>query len=152
MKKYILPFILAAIILCFTASAYASFQDVPQGASYSDALSRVTALGIMGGVGDNLFQPDSVLTREQFAKSIVVAAGLNDTAGTLKGSTIFADIDPSRWSNGFINAALNNGFITGMPDGTFHPTDSITFAQACTVLVKALGYTDQDVPGMWPKN
>ena len=152
MKKYILPFILAAIILCFTASAYASFQDVPQGASYSDALGRVTSLGIMSGVGNNLFQPDSVLTREQFSKIIIVSAGLQDSANSLKGSTIFPDIDPTRWSNGFINAALNNGFVAGMPDGTFHPAESVTFAQACTVLVKALGYTDQDVPGLWPRN
>ncbi|MCX7746785.1 MAG: S-layer homology domain-containing protein [Clostridia bacterium] len=152
MKKYI-SILIIVLVLSFTASVYAAeFKDVPRDAIYKDALNRVTALNIMGGVGNGLYKPNSLITREQFAKVIVVAAGLQDTALSLKGASIFPDVNPKNWSNGYIQAALNNGFIIGMPDGKFKPAGQITFAQACTVMVRALGYTDQDVPGIWPGN
>lgn len=152
MKKYI-AIILALMLLCITTGAYASgFSDVPANAVYADALNRVSSLGIVSGDGNGQFRPDGLLTRDQFAKLIVVTSGLQSMADTMKGATIFPDVVSNGWSSGYINAAVNKGFITGMPDGTFHPGDSVTFAQACTVMIRALGYTDQDIQGLWPRN
>jgi hypothetical protein len=152
MRK-ILPIILSIVLILATVTnSYAGFPDVPTDASYLNALDRLSVLGIMGGNDKGMFMPDDMLTREQFAKIIVVASGLESDANALKGSTVFADIPLNAWSSGYINVALNKGFITGMPDGKFHPDDKVTFAQACTVLVKALGYMDQDLKGYWPNN
>ncbi|HEY9059798.1 MAG TPA: S-layer homology domain-containing protein [Pseudobacteroides sp.] len=143
------------IILIFMATstvAFAEFSDVKSDASYYDAISRLSVFGIMNGDNFNKFNPDSMLTREQFAKIIVVTAGLGDDANSLKGSTVFPDIPNNSWASGYINVALSKGFITGMPDGKFHPYDKVTFAQTCTVLVRVLGYTDQDLKGFWPDN
>lgn len=139
------------ITLTSTNLAYA-FTDIPSDASYIDALNRLTALGIISSNDTGKFNPDSLLTREQFSKMMVVASGLEDSVAALKGTTIFSDVKANTMSSGYINVALNKGFITGMSDGKFHPNDKMTFAQICTVLVKALGYTDQDVPGQWPNN
>jgi hypothetical protein len=141
----IMAFILAT-------NSFAQFSDVPENASYDEALNRLSVLGIMGGNDKGQFMPDEMLTREQFAKVIVVASGLEDDAKALKGTTVFADISYNAWSSGYINMALSKGFITGMPDGKFHPNEKVTFAQACTVLVKALGYNDTDLKGYWPNN
>ncbi len=143
---------LIMVLATMTSYSYAQFSDVPENAAYIDAINRLSVLGIMNGAADNLFKPDDMLTREQFAKIIVVASGLESDAAALKGTTVFPDISYNAWSSGYINEALNNGFITGMPDGKFHPGDKVTFAQACTVLVKALGYTDQELQGYWPNN
>jgi len=151
MKKTI-AFILMVMIILVSTASFAEFNDVPQNASYKEALDRLQSLGIIQGNDKNMFNPDDFVTREQFAKMIVVAAGLEDTAATLKGSTVFPDISSNRWSTGYINTAVDKGYITGAPDGKFHPEDYITFAQACTIFVKALGYTDQDVTGLWPRN
>lgn len=144
--------ILAALMLitCIPINASAYFSDVPDNAAYADALSRLTSLGIIAG--QEKFNPDDLLTREQFAKIIVVAAGLENKAESMKGSTIFPDIAANAWSSGYINAAVKEGYITGWSDGKFHPSQAITYAQICTILVKALGYTDQDVQGTWPGN
>ncbi|MCR4434558.1 MAG: S-layer homology domain-containing protein [Clostridiales bacterium] len=152
MKKYISLALIAAI-LCIATGAYAGgFTDVPGNAVYADALERLSSLGIVSGDGSGQFRPDEIITREQFAKGMVIASGLETVADSMKGSTIFPDVELNGWSSGYINAALNKGLISGMPDGKFHPGESITFAQACTVLVRALGYTDDDVQGLWPKN
>jgi hypothetical protein len=140
------------VIMATSTVAFAEFSDVKGDASYYEAVNRLSVFGIMNGDNFNKFNPDSMLTREQFAKIIVVTAGLGDDANALKGSTVFPDIPNNSWSSGYINVALSKGFITGMPDGKFHPADKVTFAQACTVLVRVLGYTDQDMKGFWPDN
>lgn len=155
MKKLLMKYI-SVILVSFTlvtstpinASAY--FSDVPINAVYADALNRLTSLGIIAE--QEKFNPDSLLSREQFAKMIVVAAGLENTAESMKGTTIFPDIAANAWSSGYINVAVNKGYITGWSDGKFHPTQAVTFAQISTILVRALGYTNQDVTGNWPNN
>ena len=128
----------------------ADFPDVSENADYLDALQRLASLGII--TGGESFNPDGLLTREQFAKMIISATGLETAADTAKGATIFPDIASNRWSSGYINVAVNKGYITGWYDGKFHPAEAVTYAQICTTLVKALGYTDQDVPGSPPDN
>ncbi len=144
--------ILVFVIISGTAGVFAEFSDVPVDAAYAQSVNRLAGLGIMSSNEDGTFKPDSMVTREEFAKMIAVAAGLEDTANTLKGTSMFPDVDGDRWSCGYINAAVNNNLMTGGTDGKFHPEDGVTFAQADTVLVRALGYADQDVPGLWPKN
>jgi len=152
MRKTLTLILSLIFILSAVTNSYAAFTDVPSDASYLNALERLSVLGIMGGTDKGTFNPDGMLTREQFAKVIVVASGLESDAAALRGSTVFADIPLNAWSSGYINEALNKGFITGMPDGKFHPGEKVTFAQACTVLVRALGYTDDDLKGYWPNN
>ena len=72
--------------------------------------------------------------------------------GCNHGTSIFPDVKETAWSSGYINEAIDKGYITGMTDGRFHPADYISYAQICTILVKALGYTDQDITGQWPQN
>jgi len=133
---------------------YNWYTDVPTDASYAAALSQLTSIGIFSGNGKGYFQPNGYLTREQFAKVAVLAANLADTVADLKGSTPFPDINSQRWSSGYINVAVANHYILGMLDHKFHPADNVTFAQACTVFVRMLGYTDQDLAssGLWPDN
>jgi hypothetical protein len=40
----------------------------------------------------------------------------------------------------------------GFPDGTFRPDESVTFAQAVTILMRMLGYRDADVGMNWPRS
>ena len=150
--KRFIALLLATLIMCMSGATLARYSDVPADAGYRDALERLSSLGIMSGYDDGSFKPDNYITREQFAKIIITAAGLEDAANTMKGSTVFPDVNSQGWSSGYINAALDKGYITGMADGKFHPVESVTFAQVCTILVRALGYSDQDIPGLWPKN
>ncbi len=147
----------AAISPTYTASASfapsdpsAVFTDVPENAVYTNALERLTSFGIIAPAKS--FKPDSSLTREQFAKMIIVAAGLESSAATMQGPAGFPDVPANAWSSGFINAAVEEGYITGWSDGKFYPARAITYGQICTILVRALGYTEMDLSGSWPYN
>lgn len=151
MKK-LLALVLVLTILSLSGTAFAAYKDVPSSTAYYNAVERVTSLGLMDNSGSGTFKPNDATSREQFAKLIVIAAGLSDTADSMKGSTVFSDIPADGEYNGYINMCLSKGFIAGLADGKFHPKDAITFSQAVTAMIRVLGYTDTDIPGTWPKN
>ena len=132
--------------------SFAQFNDISNSADYTQAVSRISSLGIMKGYNDGSFKPDALITREQFATVIVNATAIDNDSIKQKTETVFPDISSERWSSGFINQALKMGYIKGMLDGLFHPEDSITYAQACTITVRALNYQDDDLVGLWPNN
>ena len=128
------------------------FSDVKKEAKYYEDVARLWALGIITGNEAGRFKPDDMLTREQFAILMVRASGLEEKANLLKGSTGFPDIPSTRYSTGYINMAVSQGFLGAMPDGKFNPEQNITYAQVLTVLLRSLGYKNEDLTGVWPIN
>ncbi len=151
-KRFISIFLMVIMILTLSTSTFAEFADVPSTEVYASALDRLEKLGIMAGDENGMFNPNSLLTREGFAKIIITASNLEKTAKALIGATVFTDIPVNYWSTGYINAAVDRGYITGRPDGTFNPSGNISFLEICTGIVKALGYSEQDLSGSWPFN
>ncbi len=129
-----------------------SFPDVSSNISLKQSVEKLALLGIINGGTDGLFHPDSLVTREQFAKMIVSAANLATAANIATNSTTFADVPSARWSSGYIRTAASNGMLNGYPDGLFHPTSKITYAQAMTIMIRMLGYEESDLAGTWPQN
>jgi len=117
-----------------------------------DAVMRLAAFGIVNGMEDGKYHPDEKVTREQFARLLVTALGMESAAKAGAGHVSFKDVAPSRWSAGYISVAAGQGLIKGYPDGTFKPEKEVSYAEAITMLVRALGYKDEFLPGKWPGN
>ncbi|MCG8501699.1 MAG: S-layer homology domain-containing protein, partial [Firmicutes bacterium] len=115
------------------------------------AVERLNALGIIDGMDDGKYHPEAPVTREQLAKILVVTLGLEDSLPT-QAETSFKDVDADRWSAGYISAAAAQGLIKGYPDGRFQPEKKVSYAEALTMLIRCLGYADQDLQGPWPEN
>ena len=65
--------------------------------------------------------------------------------------TIFPDVKLSHWAAAYINmAAKGKDIISGYADGRFHPDRTVTVGQAVTILMRMLGYKDEDIGGIWP--
>ena len=158
MKKRILTLFLA---VCMAVSLLA----VPAGAAdaktvtFSDVGDRTTAmaveslrlLGVLDGYSDGTFRPGTVLTRAQFCKMAVYAMNGSDELGRYRTVTVFPDVKPSHWAAAYINmAAKGENIIAGYADGLFHPDRTVTVGQAVTILLRMLGYKDEDVGGVWP--
>jgi hypothetical protein len=116
------------------------------------AVERLAAFGIVAGKDDGKYHPEEELTREQFAKLVVEALGLGKAAEAAKGSSQFEDVEADRWSAGYISVAAGQGIIKGTGDGKFNPEAPVTYPQAVTMLVRALGYKDEFLSGVWPSN
>lgn len=127
---------------------------------YSLALTRLQGLGI---IDSSVTDSNKIVTRGEFIKSIVIAEGLSNTAKNSKGTTIFPDIDPNSELSGYINAGLNlgtkqginQGVVYGTPNGTFQADKAVSYGEACTMIVRLLGYKDSDEELQrvsWPNN
>jgi hypothetical protein len=155
MKKILSLVLVFAMLLGSFSFAFAA--DTKLTADVEDkavkkAVERLSAFEIVNGMEDGKYHPELDVTREQFAKLVIEATGLGSAAKAAVGSTKFADVDAARWSAGYINVAAGQGIVKGMPDGTFRPTAKVTYAEAVTMLVRALGYQDGFLEGNWPGN
>ncbi|MDD4496303.1 MAG: S-layer homology domain-containing protein, partial [Eubacteriales bacterium] len=92
---------------------------------------------IVNGVGKGNYNPDSDITRAEFAVIICRALGLKEKAYT--GS--FKDIKASDWYSDYIEIAASYGIITGYADHTFRPNDKITREQTMAMIHRAMKIT-----------
>ncbi|MCR4397353.1 MAG: S-layer homology domain-containing protein [Firmicutes bacterium] len=98
---------------------------------------KLVSLGVAGGYPDGTFRPEETITREQFAKMVVVAAGIQAEAVPELG---FADAgEVAEWAKGYVAAAVKAGIIKGLDGNRFGPGEAVTRAQVATMLVRALG-------------
>ena len=148
MIKRIFLLALCIAVMMGTVS-FASFTDVDESSKYGKAISALSEAGILSGYGNGEFGSKDHLTRAQFAKIITVLSGYEDAAKT-KNAEVFNDVPSSHWAVGFINVASSLGLITGYPNGSFGADEKITYAQALTILVRTLGYTEAEVGTNWP--
>ena len=156
MKKRILTWLLAVSML-------ASLLTVPAGAAnatrFSDVADNYTAtaietlrlMGVLDGYSDGTFRPNAALTRAQFCKMAVYAMDGSEELGRYSTVTIFPDVKPSFWASSYINMAAKKSIIAGFADGKFKPNQTVTAGQAVTILMRGLGYKDENMGGVWPQ-
>lgn len=92
--------------------------------------------GIIAGLPGNVFDPEGSLTREQFAKIIVLAAGKSVESPAVP---TFTDVPADRWSFGYVEAAAKAGYIKGVGANKFDPAANITREQIAAIFIRALG-------------
>jgi hypothetical protein len=115
-----------------------AFDDVKSGQWYSGAIAWASANGIVGGVGDNRFAPDSDVTREQTATILYNYAKYKklNTAETasLVGYSDAAGV--SAWAADAVAWANAAGILigTGTTPETLAPQSGATRAQAAAFL------------------
>lgn len=81
----------------------------------------------------------------------VYAINGSSELGMYRTVTVFPDVKPSHWASAYINmAAKGKQIISGYPDGKFYPERKVTVGQAATILLRILGYKDENVGGVWP--
>lgn len=70
--------------------------------------------------------------------------------------TIFPDVKHSHWAAPYINAAVRHpemkekSIIRGYADGSFGPNKIVSYGEVCTMLLRMLGYKEEDVGPFWP--
>jgi hypothetical protein len=68
--------LLAVVLVLLVVSPALAFPDVPVTHPYYQAITDLTARGIIGGYDDGTFGPGDPASRQQFAKMIVLNHGV----------------------------------------------------------------------------
>jgi hypothetical protein len=94
----------------------------------------MAAKGLLSGMIENQFQPDALITRAQYAALVQKVFALTSR----RAPVTFSDVAENNWAKGAINQAVQGGFLSGYPDGTFRPGASITRMEVLLSLASGL--------------
>lgn len=115
------------------------------------ALETIRALGIMAGDDSGSLNLSAPVTRAQFVTMMTAASPYKGTVGEGSGVSLFKDVKSGYWGGGYIKLAVEQGWMSGYVDGTFRPDSQITLEEACTALLKLLGYDSASLAGSYPE-
>ena len=113
-----------------------AFTDVTSGHWAVDAITWAAQNDIVAGIGGGLYDPDTDVTREQFAQMLYNYAQYKGYDLTANGDlTQFPDDSSiSFWAETALGWANGNGLINGHENGTIDPQGSAIRAQAASIL------------------
>ncbi len=140
MKKVISVFF--ALTLVLAASAAACAQD--------GATALLSGLNIMVGDENGDFRLDDYVSRAEFAKIAVTSSKSKNTVAAGANVSPFKDVPYTHWSAPYVRAAASAGIVSGYIDATFRPDNTVSYEEALTMILKVLGYTDEDFGYSWP--
>ena len=119
------------------------FIDVDENDWFYDAVTYVYSEGMMDGVSDTQFAPNSNLTRGMV---VTMLYRLEDEP-RVTGSSGFDDVASGAWYADAVTWAAENGIVNGVSDAEFAPNDNITREQLAAILYRYAEYNDYDVSG-----
>ena len=113
-----------------------TFTDVTSGHWAVDAITWAAQNDIVAGIGGGLYDPDSNVTREQFAVMLYKYARFKGYDLTAIGDlTQFPDAGSiSSWAETALSWANGKGLINGHENGTIDPKGSTIRAQAASIM------------------
>lgn len=143
MKKRLLCLLSAlGLILSLTGPALAVDEDT--------MLETIRVLGILTGDENGNLNLSARVTRAEFVKMMTEASVYQDTVGESNSASLFTDVKSGHWASGYIKLAVEQEWVTGYVDGSFRPDNSITLEEACTALLRLLGYDSSSLAGSFP--
>jgi len=122
-----------ALDLDLTNVSNPGYTDVPTSYPYYKQIAAITNAGVMGGKGNNNFDPNGYVTRGQMAVILTNAYKLSGIS-----TKQFKDVTDNHWAYKFVQALANNNVTSGYSDGTFRPNTLITRAHFAIFLYSAL--------------
>lgn len=115
------------------------FVDVTEDKWYYDAVAYVYQQGIMVGMSETTFEPNTTVNRAQVVQMLYNLEGQPQVSG----DSGFSDIRDGQWYAKAVAWASANDVVAGYEDGTFRPTRAVTreeFAQILYNYAKCKGY------------
>ena len=131
----ILLVVAVALSLFLPVQAAETYLDVPGDAWYAQAVENLTEQGIMVGVGNGKFSPDSTFTRAQLATVLYRLAG----TPAVTGEDEFTDTRSGQWYSDAVTWAASEGVVQGYGKGRFGPMDPVTQEQMAVMLWRSAG-------------
>jgi len=107
------------------------FSDVPLGHDSYSAIDFLKESGVLEGYSDGTFKPENTISRAEFLK---IAMFDYDFENASEGC--FEDVK-DEWFEKYVCKAFDLGFVSGYPDGTFRPSDPVSFAEASKIIAYA---------------
>ncbi len=150
MKKIISLFMVLAMCMSFTPALAVdtsvapqkeyrqTFWDVSKDHWAFSYIGELVDKGVLAGYEDGSFRPENTVTRAEWAKIMVLAAGLpvNDN------NVYFTDMQ-GHWANMYVNTARD--YLSAYTDGTYKPDQAAVREDVTVSMVRLKGYDTSNV-------
>ncbi len=113
------------------------FEDVKPSLWYNEAVAWAFSNGYVSGMSETRFEPNTSITREQFARILYVYAERNGCIVRYRADlSVYEDESKvSSWAYEQLQWAVYVGIISGTSETTLSPRNNATRAQACRMIM-----------------
>lgn len=133
----------------------ASFWDVPEDAWYNKYIGYLENLHVIDGYEDGDFRPDNLISRSEMCAVIARAQRFD----IIPYTGTFVDVTENDWAKDYIQTLASMNIVTGYEDNSFGPSNSLTRAEAVTIINRLLDpskaivtFTPWDISGHWAED
>jgi len=114
--------IIGSMVFATTAAeSKLPFKDVGKKKWFYEEVLYVYEKGLMTGMTEDKFEPNTSLTRAMFITILGRLAGAEKTV-----TNKFSDVKKKAWYAGYVGWAVDSGIVNGYEDGTFKPDKALT--------------------------
>jgi len=129
---------------CVAENTESFFPDVPSNLAISKAINHLVSIGVIDGYPDGTYKPLKTLNRAELMKIIIEAV----YPGQATGSGCFPDVT-DEWFAPYVCFAEEMGIVSGYPDGTFKPADTVNYVEALKMVFEAYGLVGSEQTDPW---
>lgn len=115
------------------------YADMAPGSWYFESIDRIVSAGLMAGMGDHIFEPNTKLTRGMLVSLLYRYSG-EDLGDDWTKTYTFTDVDRSAWYAESVEWAYRNGIVSGYSASSFKPNGNINRQELCKVIDGFLDY------------
>lgn len=116
------------------------FNDIDSVPWAADAITQLYLKGIVSGDGSGGFAPNDYVTREQFAKMIVMTLGIYD-----ENAVCTFDDGAGGWYSPYIASLVNSGIVNGIGNNLFGVGQMITREDMAVMAHNALKFSNYEL-------
>ncbi|MCL2496271.1 MAG: S-layer homology domain-containing protein [Clostridiales bacterium] len=146
MKHTICALLAVLLILVGGVTAGADYTDTRDlTAAELTAIEALSDMQIFNGYPDGSFRPLAAISRAEFAKVLCLFAAQDELA---EATINFTDVLPQSWYRGWLNRAVEQGWLIGYPGGEYRPQNAVTQQEIAGILVRLAGRDTADFT--WP--
>lgn len=117
------------------------FSDVPQNAWYKNAVDIAVSVGIISGMGDDIFAPEKNISRQDLCVILYNSfKKLNVPLSDAKDYNFADNAEIAAYAKEAVYTFRLLGIINGRTDGSFDPNANATRAEAAVMIHNALKY------------
>lgn len=156
-KKLSVFLLLFILFFSFSQQGLAkAFSDLSEKDPYAQAINFLLEEKIVNGNPDGTFKPLALVNRAEILKVAIEAltkiSNKQIILGEVYDKQCYKDVFPGKWYTKYICYAKAQNIVQGYSDGSFHPSQKVTYAEALKIVFKTfnLPYNEKSEP--WYKS
>ena len=130
-----------AVLICtvtmgISGAMAQTFNDLPSSHWAYEAVEYLYENGVVVGYPDGSYKADNNVIRAEFCSMVVSALRLREKS--IDSIRNFKDVEDWYWAYNDIQLASFFDLVVGTPDGYFYPKNTVTRAEALSVVLNSL--------------